>query len=70
MKGKYKGTTFAGVPGHVPGVGFDYLEETSNLERNINDYVSDKLKIQSNEGQGRGVFATRPIKRGELLMAA
>ena len=70
MKGKYQGVAFAGVPGHIPGPGFNYLEECSNIERNINDYVSDKLQIKQIEGQGRGVFAIRPIRQGELLMAA
>jgi len=50
MKGKYKGSTFAGAPGHQPGPNFDYLEECSNIANNINDYVSDKLKITTIEG--------------------
>jgi tetratricopeptide (TPR) repeat protein len=70
MKGKYRGVSFAGVPGHVPGPGFDYLEECSNVHANVNDYVSEKLAIKEFPGQGRGVYATRPIKQGELLMVA
>ena len=69
-KGKYRGEIFAGIQGHRPTLNdYDYLEESDNVFSHINDYVSDKVQIREGD-EGRGVFATRPIKKGELIMAA
>ena len=49
---------------------FDYLEEKNKIEHSINDFVSDKLVVRQDSAGYRGVFASRAIKQGELLLAA